>query len=273
MDGMVPRMRFSVLASGSAANSTFLEAGDTRLLIDCGLSARQVGLRLHGLGIDIKTVQGILLTHEHSDHIAGLRVLSNRMRLPVYTTEETAAQVDGLFAVEHIHPGKNFSLGDLTIHPFRIPHDAVNPVGFAIEGGGFRFVQATDLGKVTPNVEFALRGANALVLESNHDRELLRSCDYPWSLKQRIASAHGHLSNDAMAEALGGCAHSELSVVVLGHLSENSNTPSHAIAAGTRALADHRSRGYTATLTSGSVYAATPLFCVEQMLEGMAVGE
>ncbi len=272
MGAMVPRMRFSVLASGSAANSTFIEVGNTRLLIDCGLSARQAGVRLHDMGVDLKTVQGILLTHEHSDHIAGLRVLSNRMRLPVYTTAETAAEVEGLFAVEHISPGKSFSLGEVTIHPFRIAHDAVNPLGFAIEGGGFRFVQATDLGKVTPNVTFALQGANAIVLESNHDLELLRECEYPWSLKQRIASAHGHLSNDAMAEALEGCAHPQLSVVVLGHLSENSNTPSHAIAAGTRALAAHRSAGYTATLTYGSVHTATPLFCVEGLLEGMAVG-
>jgi len=258
-------MRFSVLASGSAANSTFVEVGETRILIDCGLSARQIGMRLDGLGVDVSSVDAILLTHEHSDHIAGIRVLSNRLRIPVYTTAETAAEMGDAFGVETIEPGRGFSLGSLMIHPFRVSHDAVNPVGFSIEGGGFRFVQATDLGKVTPNVTYALRDAHALVLESNHDPELLRMCDYPWPLKQRISSAHGHLSNDAMADALTECAHDGLAVVVLAHLSENSNTPNHAMAAGARALAARNT-----TLTYGSVHVATPLFAVEEGLERMA---
>lgn len=255
-------MRFSVLASGSAANSTYIEVGETRILIDCGLSARQAGIRLASLGVDVSSISAILLTHEHIDHYAGIRVLSSRLRVPVYTTPETAAEIGDVFGVEPIEAGRGFSLGEMMIHPFRVPHDAVNPVGFSVEGRGFRFVQATDLGKVTPNVTFALRDAHALVLESNHDQELLRSCDYPWPLKQRISSAQGHLSNDAMADALTECAHDSLAVVVLAHISENSNTPSHAMAAGARALGSRDT-----TLTYGSAHGATPLFSVEEGLE------
>lgn len=260
-------MKFAVLSSGSKANSTYIEVGKTRLLIDCGLSARQAGLRLESLGIDVRSLNAILVTHEHSDHIAGVPVLSRRLGLPVLTTKETAGQIVDAHGFECFEPGVTFTIGDATIHPFSISHDAINPVGFAIEGEGFRFVQATDLGKVTPVVAHALQGANALVLESNHDKELLWGCEYPWPLKQRIASSHGHLSNVAMAEALAACLHDELAVVVLAHISENSNTPDHAIAAATRALGDSR-----ANLTHGTVHAATALFAIETGLERMVQG-
>lgn len=260
-------MKFSVLSSGSKANSTYLEVGKTRLLIDCGLSARQAGLRLGALGVEVGSLDAILVTHEHSDHIAGVPVLSRRVRLPVVTAKETAQEIPDAHGYDYIEPGMTFTIGDATIHPFSISHDAVNPVGFSIEGEGFRFVQATDLGKVTPVVAHALQGAHALVLEANHDKELLWGCDYPWPLKQRIASSHGHLSNAAMADALAACVHDELAVVVLAHLSENSNTPDHAIAAGTRALGASR-----ATLTHGTVHASTALFAIEAGLERMVQG-
>ena len=222
-------MRFSVLSSGSKANATFLESGSTRILIDCGLSAREAERRLRSLGVDPATLSGILITHEHSDHITGVPVFSRRFKLPVYVNEATSEFLGPVDRLEQICTGEQFEIGSLTIAPFRIVHDAVDPVGFVVRSEGLRFVQATDLGKVTPLVKDALSFAHAMVLESNHDEDMLRECNYPWVLKQRIASTHGHLSNSAAATALSDAMHGELMHVVLAHLSENSNTPDQAL--------------------------------------------
>lgn len=222
---MLVLMRFSVIASGSNANCTFLESNSSRILIDCGLSARETHRRLVELGINPTTLNGIIITHEHSDHIIGLSRLSRTLKIPVYTTKKTAKCLAKVYALELITLGQEFSIGSLRINTFRVSHDAVDPVGYIIEDAGLKFAQATDLGEITDNVLEALRFANAIVLESNHDPEMLQTCNYPWDLKKRIASKHGHLSNFEAAKILNSIDHADLAHVVLAHLSENSNTP------------------------------------------------
>lgn len=249
-------MRFSVLTSGSKANCTFIESGDTRILIDCGLSARQTALRLGALGIDPNSLSAIVITHEHSDHIHGVPVMSRKFKLPVYANQDTARCIKGAFALETFNNGEKFSIGELEISPFSIVHDAVDPVGFTVEGRGIKFSQATDLGRITPLVREALRDSHAIVLESNHDHEMLQNCDYPWELKQRISSSHGHLSNDSASGLLSELMHSDLAHVVLGHLSENSNTPELALRAARGLLPFEKLQ----TLICAGVSRETPLF-------------
>lgn len=222
-------MRFSVLSSGSKANCTLFEAGGTRILIDCGLSATKAEERLRRLGIDPLTLSAIFITHEHSDHIYGVSVMSRRFKLPVYVNERTAVHIKNVHGAEHFETGIPFEHRGLRVAPFSIAHDAVEPVGFRIEAEGLAFAQVTDLGKVTPLVRESIRGVNGLVLESNHDEQMLMECDYPWDLKQRIASSHGHLSNAVAAELVQEIVHPDLTRIVLGHLSENSNTPQVAL--------------------------------------------
>ena len=218
-------MRFSVLSSGSKANCTFVECGSTRILIDCGLSGLQTEKRLLALGIDPKSLSAIVITHEHSDHIYGAHTMSRRYKIPVFANHETAKFMKKGYAQEEFVTGETFEIGKLALSPFSIAHDAADPVGFVIRGEGLKFGQATDLGKVTPLVRDALTQCHAIVLESNHDPEMLQECDYPWELKQRIASTHGHLSNHEAGTLISEVLHSDLLHVVLGHLSENSNRP------------------------------------------------
>jgi len=222
-------MRFSVLSSGSKANSTFLEASSTRILIDCGMTAKIIEERLSQVKIEPASIDAILITHEHSDHIKGASVFSRRHKIPVFANRLTRKHLKKVYAVEQFNTGEHFWVGGLKIHPFSIAHDAADPVGFVVSAEGFRFAQVTDLGRVTPIVREALTLANAIVLESNHDQEMLKNCDYSWELKNRIASAHGHLSNDTAGALAKELQHSELFHVVLGHLSENSNTPQLAL--------------------------------------------
>lgn len=229
-------MRFAVLSSGSKANCTFVESGSTRILIDCGLSAKQTEVRLRLLGIDPDSIQAIVVTHEHSDHINGIPVFVKKRKIPVFANAGAAQSLESILSLELFETGKSFTVGSLEFDPFSIIHDAVDPVGFVIRAEGFKFTQVTDLGKVTPLVINAVKDAHALVLESNHDLEMLYASEYPWELKQRINSSHGHLSNDAAAELLTEVLHSDLMHVVLGHLSENCNTPARAQSSAKRAL-------------------------------------
>lgn len=248
-------MRISVLSSGSKANCTYVECGNTRLLIDCGLSGREVTRRLEELGVDAATLTAVLITHEHCDHLRGVATVSRRYRLPVYVNKATSRFLKPLFGVELFQTGEEFSVGELKVSPFSIVHDASDPVGFVLEGRGIRVAQATDLGKVTPVVEYALTNVNALILESNHDKELLHNCSYPWELKQRIASTHGHLSNEEASSLLVTLSHMDLKHVVLGHLSENSNTPEHAL----RAVRDNFEESHPFSLQCGSIARSTPM--------------
>ena len=334
-------MRMTVLASGSKGNSTLIASNRTRVLVDAGLSCRELLRRMAQVGEDPARLDAILITHEHQDHVAGLATLARRLRIPVFFTESThrawvrmltprttmtyaewldqyqqqrsaknqvptyemagrtpetapaqleaiaavsseAARFDPvpnrsddphatmelpveaadeaedcdpdtpakqkadptyLPAVEYFHAGTKFSIGDLEICPFTIPHDAADPCGFVFESqaDGIRMALATDLGYMPPNVKSALKNVDVLLLESNHDLEMLRDGPYPWSVKQRVMSRVGHLSNEAIGEFLekdydGGAAY-----IVLGHLSESNNVPELARVTAELAIGDRLS--------------------------------
>ncbi|HEU5341559.1 MBL fold metallo-hydrolase [Edaphobacter sp.] len=309
-------MRMTVLASGSKGNSTVISSARTRILVDAGLSCREILKRMALAGEDASTLDAILITHEHIDHVSGLGVLARRLQIPVFITEPThrawvqmltprstmtyakwlehiqrekeerareateavaspavyspaaeaasiahiSAEAEALDStlnrtrriyagadpvdpeedatrvtkktsptelpvVEYFHAGADFSIGDIAVSPFTIPHDAADPCGFVFESEGIRMALATDLGYVPPNVKAALRRIDVLLLESNHDLEMLRDGPYPWSVKQRVLSRVGHLSNHATAEFLENDYDGHASYVVLGHLSESNNAP------------------------------------------------
>ncbi|MGH9597964.1 MAG: MBL fold metallo-hydrolase [Edaphobacter sp.] len=321
-------MRMTVLASGSKGNSTVISSSRTRVLVDAGLSCRELLKRMSIAGEDPAALDAILLTHEHQDHIAGLSVLARRLNIPVFFTEPThrawvrmltprttmtyakwldhvqrekearaaaiaanaetidlAATIEAprsddshatlelpvdpddpdeaeeslctpeaaeprqaaapkpdptnLPAVEYFHSGTRFSIGDIDITPFTIPHDAADPCGFVFESEGIRMALATDLGYMPPNVKAALKRIDVLLLESNHDLEMLRDGPYPWSVKQRVLSRVGHLSNDATAEFLQKDYDGGASWIILGHLSESNNAPELARLAAEQALGSH----------------------------------
>jgi phosphoribosyl 1,2-cyclic phosphodiesterase len=310
-------MRMTVLASGSKGNSTVIASAHTRLLVDAGLSCRELLKRMALANEDPAALDAILITHEHQDHIAGLAVLARRLQIPVYLTEPThrawvrmvtprttmtyakwldhvqaekearaavaAAQLatepgapsqtippsevggdipdlqaacavtdpdeedeepavkrDPAFlpAVEYFRSGANFRIGDISITPFTIPHDAADPCGFVFESQSesIRMAIATDLGYVPPNVKAALKRIDVLLLESNHDLEMLRDGPYPWAVKQRVLSRVGHLSNHATAEFLARDYDGTATWIVLGHLSESNNEPSLALLAAEQAV-------------------------------------
>lgn len=336
-------MRMSVLASGSKGNSAVIASANTRILVDAGLSCRELMKRMHQVGEDPDKLDAILITHEHADHVSGLPVLARRLNIPVYFTEQThrawvrqmtprttisykqwleqqrrekqerleaqalahqfatgdvpqelpdehffastelpevpeerftptpdatthpevalaAAAEDDLCddtsrslresvranptflpAVEYFQAGRHLCIGDIDITPFTIPHDATDPCGFVFCAEGLRVGFATDLGYMPPNVKLALRNCDVLLLESNHDLEMLRDGPYPWSVKQRVLSRVGHLSNDATADFLlrdydGGAAY-----LVLAHLSESNNNPELARRAAEAAVGDRLS--------------------------------
>jgi phosphoribosyl 1,2-cyclic phosphodiesterase len=293
----------TVLASGSKGNSTVVASGTTRILVDAGLSCREILRRMALAGEDPAELNAILITHEHVDHIAGLAVLARKLRIPVFFTEQThrawvrmltprktmsyakwldkmqqekearaalvasqvetdtlveeplpvdesssseearpATKADPTFlpAVEYFRAGHNFCIGDIDVNPFTIPHDAADPCGFVFHARqeSIRMAIATDLGYIPPNVKLALRNVDVLLLESNHDLEMLKDGPYPWSVKQRVLSRVGHLSNHAAAEFLlrdyDGSAHT----IVLGHLSESNNLPELARLAAEQAISN-----------------------------------
>ncbi|WP_158943607.1 MBL fold metallo-hydrolase [Granulicella sp. S190] len=331
-------MRMTVLASGSKGNSTVISSSRTRVLVDAGMSCRELLKRMAIAGEDASRLDAILITHEHQDHIAGLSVLARRLKIPVFFTEPThrawvrmltprttmtyakwldhvqsekearaavaaaslstvglapqmvaqseaiasvsaeaaalnrsddpnaslelpidpdeeelcGAEAEGITAqkpekgdptqlpaVEYFHSGTQFSIGDIDITPFTIPHDAADPCGFVFESEGIRMALATDLGYMPPNVKAALRRIDVLLLESNHDLEMLRDGPYPWSVKQRVLSRVGHLSNDATAEFLQKDYDGGAVWIVLGHLSESNNAPELARLSAEQALSNH----------------------------------
>lgn len=219
-------MQVSVLASGSKGNSTYIEMDGTRLLVDAGISARRIKQSLAGLDVDIRSLDGIFITHEHRDHIKGLTTLSKQYHLPIFTRPETFR---AMYCVDTIAEGcfqamgEQVQLGRLSVQAFNISHDAANPVGYRVQGSQTCTV-ATDLGFVTSNVQAALEGSDVLVLEANHDPELLKQGPYPWPLKQRILSNRGHLSNRDAAWALARMQRHP-KAVFLAHLSEENNCP------------------------------------------------
>ena len=218
----------AVLGSGSSGNSTFLATERVRLLIDAGLSGRETLRRLARIGEQLESLDAILITHEHSDHINGLARLAGRGRTPVYISPMTRAALPPqikLPAVETFQPGSRFAIGDITVEPFKIPHDAVDPVAFRFTAEGVRVAIVTDLGYMPQNVKHYLAGCHGLILESNHDLEMLRSGPYPWYVKQRVMSREGHLSNTALGEFLREEFDREARLLVLAHLSQQNNHP------------------------------------------------
>lgn len=297
---------FTVLASGSKGNSTVVCGGRTRILVDAGLSCRELFRRMKLVGEDPAALDAIVITHEHQDHVNGVAVTARKLGIPVYFTEAThrawmrwllprkqmtyaqwleqcrkqaaerqaeadaagqegeADEVEGetvvavaaaaapeaevesskstkddptwLPAVEYFTAGQPFRIGDIDLNPFTIPHDAADPVGFVMEAEGVRMGFATDLGYVPPNVKAQLRGLDLLLLESNHDLEMLRDGPYPWSVKQRVLSRVGHLSNEATGEYLSSEYDGRAAYVILAHLSESNNLPELARVSADRAL-------------------------------------
>jgi phosphoribosyl 1,2-cyclic phosphodiesterase len=282
-------VRMTVLASGSKGNSALVASSTTRILVDAGLSCRELMKRMLAAGEDPTTLDAILITHEHQDHVQGLAVTARRLGIPVYWTEPThrawvrwmtpqkrvtyaewlerrrvqanaASEPDmeekaaaeetlsepqkdptALPAVQYFRSGSGFRIGDIAVMPFTIPHDAIDPVGFVFETEGVRIGIATDLGYMPSNVNMQLRGCDVLMLESNHDLDMLRDGPYPWAVKQRVMSRVGHLSNDAAADFLARGYDGQAAYVVLAHLSENNNLPELARIAAERALRDRMS--------------------------------
>ncbi len=236
-------MKLTVLGSGSTGNAVLIVAGNTRVLVDAGLSAKEIVRRLALVGEDVQRLDGVLVTHEHGDHAGGLRVLLGSVDCPVYISAQTLdAYVSERFnvsndeprrrsdalrdRVEQIESSKDFRIGEIDFHPFTIPHDAVDNFGFTATHHGVKIATVMDFGHITTLVSERLRGCAAIVIESNHSRDMLKACDaYPWELKQRILSRLGHLSNEDLADwikhGFDGCA----KYIVLAHLSQRANNP------------------------------------------------
>jgi phosphoribosyl 1,2-cyclic phosphodiesterase len=312
-------VRFTVLASGSKGNSTVVSGGRTRILVDCGLSCRELFRRMKLAGEEPETLDAIVITHEHMDHINGLSVTARKLGIPVYFTEgthrawmrwltprrqmtyaqwleqcrkqaaERQAEADAategepddpepeiefepqplaaatepalepapgpasdrppsrkedptwLPQVEYFQAGQPFEIGDIAVSPFTIPHDAADPVGFVFRAEGVRMAFATDLGYIPPNVKAQLQAVDLLLLESNHDLEMLRDGPYPWAVKQRVLSRVGHLSNEAAADFLENSYDGQAAYVILAHLSESNNLPELARVSAERALSGRAS--------------------------------
>jgi len=226
-------VKFCVLASGSSGNSAFLSSSRTRILVDTGLSLRELAKRLQSIAESQEHLDAILITHEHSDHVSGLlrlmrACLKAKRRVPVYLTRLTAPMIDWEeieAPIEMFQAGMRFQIGDIEVQSFSIPHDACDPVGFCFTAEGIRIGLATDLGYLPDSIRFHLRGVNVLLLESNHDIEMLKVGPYPWVVKQRVMGRRGHLSNDMVCDYLANDFGGSTSAVVLGHLSEHNNHP------------------------------------------------
>ncbi|MBI2877272.1 MAG: MBL fold metallo-hydrolase [Candidatus Tectomicrobia bacterium] len=222
-------LKLCVLASGSSGNAIYLESPHIKLLIDAGLSGRELNERLRGLGLGLAKIGAVLISHEHSDHLQGAGALGRRYRIPLYlnagTHRQTGEKLKGVKEIRHFTTGQAFPLEDLWIEPFSVPHDAADPVGFNFYQGDRKLSVALDLGYPTRLIRERMKGAQLIVLESNHDVEMLMKGPYPWPLKQRILGKMGHLSNRDSSSFLADLLHAELSHVVLAHLSQTNNRP------------------------------------------------
>jgi len=238
----------SMLASGSRGNCAIVASTTTKILVDAGISCRETFKRMKALGDDPRSLSAVLITHEHCDHVYGLATLAKKLRIPIFMTGAThqvwaRAMRDGngerphLEKLEKFESGHTFQVGDISVKPFTIPHDAADPVGFTFKAEGIKVGIATDLGYLPVSVRDHLRGCDVLIMESNHDLEMLRGGPYPWSVKQRVMSRVGHLSNEALAHFFRHDYDNSAAFVVLAHLSEQNNHPEIALREAEKALA------------------------------------
>jgi len=258
-------MRFSVLGSGSRGNSVYLESGKTGILIDAGFSGKELAKRLSIIDRDLSCVKMICITHEHGDHISGAGVISRRCSIPVLANAATFKAAGKRFGkvFQHIEfeTGDLIEFQDINIRSFRISHDTADPVGFVIGNNELSVGYCTDTGKVSYLMERRLGGCNGLILEFNHNLEMLKNGPYPLSLQQRVRSSRGHLSNEDGAEFLKKIISSRLQVAVLGHLSEINNTPQLARIEAEKILPDD----WQVELMIASQEEPTPLFTLSEI--------
>lgn len=224
-------LKFCSLYSGSSGNSLFVENNNTKILVDAGVSGKKIIDALDSINVKPEEIDAILVTHEHSDHIQSLGTFSKKFDIPVYANHNTWSKIPK--EIEKIdkkniftfNTSQDFVIGDLVIHPFKTPHDAIESCGFNITYGKTKMSIATDLGHVTPEIQECLSGSKFILLESNYEPEVLRLCSYPYLLKSRIAGPNGHLSNNMAGETISSLIESGLATVMLGHLSKESNFP------------------------------------------------
>ncbi len=237
-------MQFSVLGSGSRGNSVFIETGKTAILIDAGFSGKEIERRLTILGKRIEELDAIFVTHEHNDHIGGVGVLSRRCKIPVFANSATLKggekKLGRLFQKQEFGTGENITFQDLEVKSFRISHDTNDPVGYVMSNGEKSVGYCTDTGTVSHLMVQRLRVCNGLILEFNHDLQLLKNCPYPLFLQQRVRSSYGHLANEDAADFLKNLIHDKLSHVFLAHLSETNNLPELALQEARKSV-DHES--------------------------------
>ena len=230
---------FNVLGSGSSGNSTLVSDGATNILVDAGLSGREIARRLDEFGLSPEKLSAIVVSHDHGDHCRGVAPLVKNLDIPVFMTG-TAFEASGIKVnpskLRVISPGECFEIGNIAVTCFSVPHDAADPVGFVLEKNGVRVGIAMDLGFMSNLVVERLKGCAGIVLESNHDVTMLKAGPYPWALKQRVMSRSGHLSNDAVAQYLAGDFDGTAAHMVLAHLSKQNNLPDLALLSAQRAL-------------------------------------
>ena len=224
-------MELCSIASGSSGNCIYVGSDHGRLLVDAGISKKRIVAGLASADVDIKEIDGILVTHEHADHIAGIGVLSRAYGIPIYATRGTIRGIKGCSSLgtvdeslfHEISADLDFTIGGLTIHPFHIPHDANDPVAYRMTDGAKTVAVATDMGTYDPYIVDNLKNVNGLLLEANHDIRMLEAGPYPYPLKQRVAGDYGHLSNEWSGRLLCEILHDRFSKIFLGHLSEQNN--------------------------------------------------
>jgi len=222
-------MRFSVLGSGSRGNSVYIESGKTGILIDAGFSGKELGARLKSIGRELACVKALCITHEHTDHICGAGVLSRRGKIPTYINGETylagEKKIGKLFSLREFATGDMLQIGDLQVRSFRVSHDTADPVGYVVSDDRVSLGYCTDTGKVSHLIGRRLAACNGLILEFNHNLQMLKNGPYPLPLQQRVRSSRGHLCNEDAAEFLSQLMGDHLRLVVLAHLSETNNRP------------------------------------------------
>jgi phosphoribosyl 1,2-cyclic phosphodiesterase len=237
-------LSFTLLGSGSSGNATLVSAGDKHILVDIGLSGRETARRLAECGISPRQISAIVVSHEHGDHCRGIAPFAKNLEVPVFIT-------DGAYAAagmalddrkrQRIESGRAFEVHGLLFTPFAVPHDAADPIAFCIEKDGVKIAIVLDLGYMSNLAVERLKGCDAIMLESNHDINMLKVGPYPWALKQRVMSRRGHLSNDSVAEYLSAGFDGRARHVILAHLSEKNNLPELALLSARRALEEHSS--------------------------------